>query len=258
MNLTDRDIDIINTKIGLKYLFADKKTSVEKALRNTKYELELKKLQARLIRMQEWIIANNKKVIFIFEGRDAAGKGGAIRRITAHINPRFYNIVALPKPTEVERSQWYFQRYSTKLPNPGQIVFFDRSWYNRAVVEPVNGFCTLKEYQNFMSHINEYERMIIESDTYLVKFYLSISKEEQQRRFNDIMKSPLKKWKMTPVDMRAQELWDEYTKYKEAMFEHTNTDIAPWTIIHADKKPAARIEIIKHILNVIPFEPVVR
>lgn len=253
-NLSEEDLKILNTPIGLKYLFADKKTDIAKTLRMTKYEYELKDLQAQLIELQDWIIKNGKKVVIIFEGRDAAGKGGAIRRFTAHINPRHFRILALPKPTLEEEGQWYFQRYVNQLPKPGEIVFFDRSWYNRAVVEPVNGFCTRQQYEIFMGQINDFERMILESNTYLIKFYFSITKEEQERRFKDIKSSPLKKWKMTRVDERAQELWDEYTKYKVKMFEHTNTKNSPWIIIEADRKTKARMEAIQHVLNNVPYQ----
>ncbi|GAB4243259.1 MAG: polyphosphate kinase 2 [Saprospiraceae bacterium] len=256
LNLTPEDIEVLNTKIGLKYLFAEKKINYEKILRQTRYELKLRELQAELIKLQNWVINEDKKVVILFEGRDAAGKGGAIRRITAHINPRYYRKVALPKPRDEEKGQWYFQRYVNQLPKPGEIVLFDRSWYNRAVVEPVNGFCTQTEYQQFMGQVNEFERMIVESGTYLIKFYFSISKEEQARRFADIKSSPLKKWKMTPVDENAQTLWDEYTKYKNWMFEKTNTDLCPWVIIKADKKTEARIAATEHVLKTIPYEDV--
>ena len=220
----------------------------------TKYELRLRQLQTELVKLQHWTIKEGKKIVVLFEGRDAAGKGGAIRRITAHINPRYYKIVALPKPTIEEQGQWYFQRYVNRLPMPGEMVFFDRSWYNRAVVEPVNGFCTEVEYQRFMGQVNEFERMILESDIYLIKFYFSISKEEQARRFKEIKSSPLKKWKITPVDERAQELWDDYTKYKEKMFEKTNLKQSPWVVIDANRKTDARIKATEHILKVIPYE----
>lgn len=254
LELSDEDLAMLNSKIGMKYLFADKKTNIPKALRLADYEITLRDLQARLIKLQDWTIKNGKKIIVIFEGRDAAGKGGAIRRIAAHINPRHYKVVALPKPSVEEIGQWYFQRYVNCLPKAGEIIFFDRSWYNRAIVEPVNGFCTEKDYQVFMGQVNEFERMILESDTFLIKLYFSISKEEQATRFESIKASPLKQWKITPVDERAQELWDEYTVYKQRMFEHTNTENAPWKIIEADKKTEARVEALEYILDQIPFE----
>lgn len=255
-DLTEEDIALLNTKVGLRNLFGHKKVDVRRALRYTKYEVELKRLQAELVDAQNWIIENNQKVIVLFEGRDAAGKGGAIRRITAHINPRYFRKIALPKPTEVEQLQWYFQRYINHFPQPGEIIFFDRSWYNRAVVEPVNGFCTPEQYQTFMGQVNEFERMIVESNVHFIKIYLSISKDEQERRFNDIKRNPLKRWKMTPVDERAQELWDEYTKYKEKMFEHTNTKLAPWKVIDANRKTNARLESLRYMLDQIPYKKV--
>ncbi len=254
LDLSEEDLSILNSPIGLKYLFADKKPDIAKALRMTKYEIELKELQAELVKLQNWTIQNGKKIVILFEGRDAAGKGGAIRRFTAHINPRHFKIIALPKPTQEEQGQWYFQRYVNQLPKPGEIIFFDRSWYNRAVVEPVMSFCTQQQYDTFMGQVNDFERMILESDTYLIKFYFSITKEEQECRFRDIKSSPLKKWKMTRVDERAQELWDEYTKYKVKMFEHTNTDNSPWVIIEADKKTKARIQAIQYVLDNIPYQ----
>lgn len=181
-------------------------------------------------------------------------EGGAIRRITERINPRHMRIVALPKPNEDQKTQWYFQRYVEQFPKAGEILFFDRSWYNRAVVEPVNGFCTQEEYQIFMNQVNDFERMILESGIRLVKIYMSITKKEQAKRFNDIKNDPLKQWKMTPVDEKAQELWDDYTEYKRAMFSKTNTAISPWKVIRANRKTAARINVINHILKSIPYD----
>jgi polyphosphate kinase 2 len=207
-----------------------------------------------MIRLQTWAIHNGERIVVLFEGRDAAGKGGAIRRITERINPRHMRIVALPKPTEDEQSQWYFQRYVQQLPKSGEIVFFDRSWYNRAVVEPVNGFCTPKEYDIFMSQVNDFERMILDSGIYLVKIYMSISKREQAKRFEEIKNDPLKQWKMSPVDEKAQELWEQYTTYKNAMFAKTNTEKSPWKVIKANRKTEARMNAIDHILKIIPYD----
>lgn len=253
MDLTDKDIELLNSKDGLYALLKRKKVNVKKALKEARYAHELNKHQEKLIKLQNWVIENDKKVVIIFEGRDAAGKGGAIRRLTERINPRHFRSVALNIPSDDERKQWFFQRYINQLPNPGEIVLFDRSWYNRAVVEPVNGFCTGEEYEIFMSQVNDFEKMLIQSNTHLVKFYFSITKQEQARRFRDIKKSPLKRWKMTAVDERAQELWDQYTHYKEKMFEVTDTEHAPWKIIDANNKRFARLEAIKHILKVIPY-----
>lgn len=254
IELTEEDIDLLNSKVGLHALLKNERVSIKKALEEVKYESQLKKLQEELIKLQNWVIQNDKKIVIVCEGRDAAGKGGAIRRFTEHINPRHFKIVALNIPTEDERKQWFFQRYINQLPKPGQIVFFDRSWYNRAVVEPVNGFCTDKEYEIFMSQVNNFEKMLIQSDTYLVKLYFSITKKEQAKRFADIKASPLKRWKMTKVDEQAQALWDNYTAYKEKMFEQTSSEHASWVIINANKKSHARLKAIKHVLKVIPYE----
>lgn len=254
IKLTPEDVELLNSKMGLKALFENKELDLEKALRTARYETNLRQKQAELVKLQQWVIENKKKVVILFEGRDAAGKGGAIRRIVAHINPRHYRIIALPKPTSEEAGQWYFQRYIERLPKPGEIVFFDRSWYNRAVVEPVNGFCSIEQYQIFMGQVNDFERMIMEDDTYLIKFYFSISKSEQERRFKDILSTPLKRWKMTEVDRKAQLLWDEYTAYKEQMFKHTNTDLAPWVVIKANQKSKARLEAVQHLLDQIPYK----
>jgi polyphosphate kinase 2 len=253
MNLTEEEITLLNSKIGLHTLLKNKKVSIPKVLEEVKYIHNLKKKQEELIKLQNWVIRENKKVVILFEGRDAAGKGGAIRRITEYINPRHFKIVALNIPTSDERSQWFFQRYINELPKPGEIVFFDRSWYNRAVVEPVNNFCTDKEYKTFMSQVNSFEEMLIQSDTYLIKFYFSISKKEQAKRFRDIKNSSLKRWKMSSVDRKAQVLWNEYTSYKEKMFEVTNTEHAPWVIIDANNKPDARLKAIEHVLTSIPY-----
>lgn len=251
--LSDQELEMLNSKIGLKYLLAEPQVNLPKALRMTKYEMRLRELQAQLIDIQNWVIREKKKVVVIFEGRDAAGKGGAIRRITAHINPRHFRIVALPKPSTEEIGQWYFQRYVNKLPKTGEMVFFDRSWYNRAIVEPVNGFCTQEEYHRFMGQVNDFERMIQESNMHLIKLYFSISKEEQASRFKEIRTSKLKRWKITPVDLKAQELWDEYTNYKEKMFEKTDTENAPWKVFQADRKTDARIAALEYIIERLPY-----
>ncbi|NJB82444.1 polyphosphate kinase 2 [Wenyingzhuangia aestuarii] len=253
-NLTERDIKNLNSKKGLQALLSDEEVNVQKALRSVNYIKNLKRLQNELIKMHEEVIEKNQRVIVVFEGRDAAGKGGAIRRITERINPRHFRIVALPKPTDEERTQWYFQRYINKFPKAGEIVFFDRSWYNRAVVEPVNGFCTQEEYVRFMNNVNDFERMITSSGIKLVKIYMSITKDEQAKRFEEIKTNPLKQWKITPVDEKAQELWNEYTKYKTVMFTNTNTDYAPWKIIKANKKTFARVNAIKYLLSRISYD----
>jgi len=252
--LSQSDANILNTNKGLKALLSREPYNLEKAVRYAEYEKKLKKLQVELIRLQSWAIDENERIIVIFEGRDAAGKGGAIRRVTERMNPRHLRIVALPKPSEDEKSQWYFQRYVMQFPKAGEIVFFDRSWYNRAVVEPVNDFCTQAEYETFMTQVNDFERMITESGIRLVKIYMSISKREQSKRFHDIKSNPLKHWKMTDVDEKAQGLWDVYTTYKNKMFENTKEGGIPWRIIRANKKTYARVASIKHILKSIPYD----
>lgn len=252
--LSEKNIAKLNSKKGLISLLSSDTINPQKSVRYIEYVKKLKELQVELIKLQTHIINNNQRMIVIFEGRDAAGKGGAIRRLTERINPRFFRIVALPKPSEEEQSQWYFQRYIKVFPKAGEILFFDRSWYNRAVVEPVNGFCTKKEYNIFMNQVNDFERMITESGIRLIKFYFSISKGEQAQRFEDIKTSPIKKWKYSAVDKKALELWDDYTAYKKKMFDKTNTKKAPWIVIRANRKSRARIEAIQKILEIIPYD----
>lgn len=253
-NFKERELKLLNSNLALKIMLQEEKIEPRKVLRFVKYEREIEQLQVELIKMQHWVVANNKRMCILFEGRDAAGKGGAIRRINHHLNPRNYRVVALDKPTEVERGQWYFQRYVNKFPNPGEIVFFDRSWYNRAVVEPVNGFCTKDEYNRFMNDIVPFENMFTSDGLILIKFYFSISKGEQKRRFDEIHNNPLKRWKLSPVDDRAQELWDEYTEYKEEMFKVSHTEKNPWIVIQANRKTEARIAAIKHLLEIVPYK----
>jgi polyphosphate kinase 2 len=251
--LSTKNLKKLNSKRGLQLFLREEDMTVAKALRILSHETKLERLQEELIKLQQWVESEGEKIVVIFEGRDAAGKGGAIRRITQHLNPRELNVVALSKPTDEEKNQWYFQRYIKNLPRNGQITFFDRSWYNRAVVEPVNGFCTQNEYKVFMNQVNQFEQMITESGIRVVKFYFSISKDEQSRRFEDIKSSPVKKWKFSKVDESALKLWDDYTSYKAKMFEKTNTEIAPWIIIRANKKSKARVEVIEKLLELIPY-----
>jgi len=242
----------LRTKTGLKDLIRKKK--LRKALRDVEYEEELIRLQIELIKLQNWVYENKKRVMIIYEGRDAAGKGGAIKRFTEHLNPRKYRVVALPKPTEVETGQFYFQRYFKHLPDPGEIVFFDRSWYNRAIVEPVFGFCTPEQYEKFMMEVPEIEHALIDDGVIMIKFWFSISKETQKKRFDERMKNPLKQWKLSPVDKKAQELWDEITHYKEEMFSRTHTSYSPWIIVNSNDKKTARLESIRYVLSQIPYE----
>ncbi len=252
--LNEQDLEKLNSTKGLHAMLQNKEISLKKTIRYVDYTKQLKALQVELIRQQACIIEKGQRVIVIFEGRDAAGKGGAIRRITERINPRHFRIVALPKPTQEEQSQWYFQRYIRQFPKAGEIVFFDRSWYNRAVVEPVNNFCTDEEYRVFMNQVNDFERMITESGIILVKIYMSISKKEQNIRFEEIRNNPLKHWKMSKVDERAQELWDTYTLYKKKMFANTKDGGIPFKVIKANRKTDARINVVKHMLKSIPYD----
>jgi len=218
------------------------------------YESELKQLQIELLKMQNHIKETGQKVLMIFEGRDAAGKGGTIKRITEHLNPRGARVVALDKPSDTEKTQWYFQRYAHHLPSAGEIVLFDRSWYNRGGVEPVMGFCTQEEHKEFLHEVPEFERMLINSNIKIFKFYFSVSKEEQERRFNKRRNDPLKQYKLSPVDELSQGLWDKYTIAKYSMLLASHTDFSPWIIIRSDDKKKARINCIKYILHNMEYE----
>ncbi|WP_179944241.1 polyphosphate kinase 2 [Sulfurovum lithotrophicum] len=218
------------------------------------YEKELKTLQMELLKLQNHVKKKGLKVLIIFEGRDAAGKGGTIKRIMEHLNPRGARVVALGIPSDVEKTQWYFQRYTTHLPSGGEITLFDRSWYNRAGVEPVMGFCTEEEHARFLHEVPFYEEMQVGSGTHLIKFYLTISKEEQAKRFHERQVNPLKNYKISPIDIKAQELWDKYTIAKYAMLLASHTEAAPWTIVNSDIKKNARINVIKHILSSFEYE----
>lgn len=252
--LTIADFENVSTNEELLKVIKEKKISIEKVQIKLEYEKELKKLQVELVKLQQWIAKNNKRVAVIFEGRDAAGKGGSIRRFMEHLNPRSMRLVALNKPTEVEKGQWYFQRYIKELPNPGEIVFFDRSWYNRAVVEPVMGFCTKEQYKTFLVQVPEFEHMLYEDGVTIIKFWLSISKDEQLRRFDARNDNPLKRWKFSPVDKKGQELWDKYTFYKDEMFSKTHTTYSPWIVVKTNDKKKARVECIRHVLSQFSYE----
>lgn len=217
------------------------------------YEQELKKLQGELVNFQNWVQQSGKKIAIIFEGRDASGKGGTIKRFSEHLNPRAMRLVALNKPTDVERGQWYFRRYIKELPNSGEIVFFDRSWYNRAVVEPVMGFCSPQQYESFMVQVPEFEHMLYEAGTTIIKFWFSVSKEQQLYRFNRRLRNPLKMWKYSPVDEKGQELWDTFTYYKDQMFSRTHNAFAPWVIVKSDNKLQARLEAIRYVLSLFNY-----
>lgn len=263
------DMEVIDTKKSVKYDYKDKTRKREKLEEKEEdgnkkvqiwvrketldYERELTKLQIELLKLQNHVKEKGLKVLMIFEGRDAAGKGGTIKRITEHLNPRGARVVALEKPSDIERTQWYFQRYTQYLPSAGEIVLFDRSWYNRAGVEPVMGFCTTEEHHEFLREVPEFEKMLVKSDIILLKYYFSVSKKEQLRRFKKREIDPLKQYKLSPVDKESQNLWDKYTIAKFSMLMASNTDIAPWAVIKSDNKKKARLNCIKHILSNVNY-----
>ncbi|MEM1157688.1 MAG: polyphosphate kinase 2 [Verrucomicrobiota bacterium] len=225
----------------------------QRTMKGSEYDKVIQLLQIELVKMQSWVIHSGEKIVAVFEGRDAAGKGGTIKRFTENLNPRGAHIVALAKPSETERGQWYFQRYVSQMPTTGEIAFFDRSWYNRAGVEHVMGFCTPHEYLEFMRQTPEFERMLVRSGIRLFKFWFSVSREEQLRRFMWRAKDPLKQWKLSPMDVESLGRWDQYTKAKESMLFHTDTADCPWTVIRSDDKKRARLNAIKYLLNQIPY-----
>ena len=218
------------------------------------YDKELSRLQVELVKLQEWIRQEKLRVVVLFEGRDAAGKGGAIKRITESLNPRVCNVMALTTPTEREQTQWYFQRYVAHLPAAGEMVLFDRSWYNRAGVEHVMGFCTEPQYLEFMQSCPEFERMLQRSGIRLIKYWFSVSDEEQERRFQDRMKNPTKRWKLSPMDLESRTHWAEYSRAKDEMFAVTDTKMSPWFVVNAEDKKCARLNVIRHLLSQIPYQ----
>jgi polyphosphate kinase 2 len=226
-------------------------------LKRREYEAELAKLHLELVKLQDWIKVHGLKVVVLFEGRDAAGKGGTIKRITEPLNPRVCRVVALGTPTEREKTQWYFQRYAPHLPAAGEMVLFDRSWYNRAGVEHVMGFCTDDEYWEFLHTVPEFERMLIRSGIHLVKYWFSVSDEEQERRFQSRINDRTKRWKISPMDLESRGRWFDYSKAKDAMFHHTDTRECPWWVVDGEVKRRARLNCIAHLLSVIPYEDVV-
>lgn len=223
-------------------------------MKKKEFAKELKDLEFELAKLQETVARTGMKVAIIFEGRDAAGKGGAIKTIMRRMNARIWRIAALPKPSDLERTQWYFERYVRHLPAGGEIVLFDRSWYNRAVVEPVMGFCDEKEHEVFMREVPLFEKMLIDSGMVLIKFWLHVSEEEQEKRFQDRACDPRKRWKLSPIDLKGRELWIESTKYRDKMFDKTSTDDAPWLVVDGNDKEKARLNIIRAILDRVPYE----
>ena len=261
-----KDMDEIDTQDDIKHNYKDKsrkrgelkhkgkKVQIWVKKETLEYERELTSLQIELLKLQNHVKEKGLKVLMIFEGRDAAGKGGTIKRITEHLNPRGARVVALEKPSDIEKTQWYFQRYTKHLPSAGEIVLFDRSWYNRGGVEPVMGFCSTEEHHEFLREVPEFEKMLVKSGIVLMKFYFSVSKKEQARRFKKREVDPLKQYKLSPVDKESQNLWDKYTVAKFSMLMSSNTEIAPWTIIRSDDKKKARLNCIKHILKNISYK----
>ncbi|MGI9413341.1 MAG: polyphosphate kinase 2 [Hyphomicrobiales bacterium] len=232
----------------------DKPKNNKKKLKNKIYEARLAELQIELVKLQEWIKEKDLKVVVIFEGRDAAGKGGVIKRITQSLNPRICRVVALGTPTEREKHQWYFQRYVPHLPSAGEMLLFDRSWYNRAGVERVMGFCTNEEYKEFLRSCPEFERMLVRSGILLIKYWFSVSDEEQERRFQRRIHDKTKRWKLSPMDLQSRRRWVEYSKAKDEMFAHTDIKQAPWYVVEADVKKRARLNCIGHLLSMIAYE----
>ena len=224
-----------------------------KKIGKKEYRREMARLQVELVKLQEWIKEEGLKVVAVFEGRDAAGKGGAIKTIALHLNPRYARVVALAKPTERERTEWYFQRYVAHLPSAGEMVLFDRSWYNRAGVERVMGFCTEEEYQEFLRSSPEFERMLVRSGIKVIKYWFSVSDAEQERRFQSRLDDPTKRWKLSPMDLESRARWEEYSMAKDTMFAHTDIAEAPWYVVEADSKKRARLNVIHHLLSMFPY-----
>jgi polyphosphate kinase 2 len=241
-----KDYDEISKENDNKVQVWVKKSAIE-------YEKKLKKLQIELLKLQKYVKESGLRILIIFEGRDAAGKGGTIKTMTEHINPRGARVVALEKPSDKERTQWYFQRYVEHLPSAGEIVFFDRSWYNRAGVEPVMGFCTEEEYQEFLIEVPKFEALLVRSGIKIFKFYFSVTKEEQKKRFEERKKDPLKHFKLSPIDEKAQEYWDRYTFAEHSMFLASHTRECPWAIVYSDNKKEARLNTIRHVLSQIKY-----
>ncbi len=249
------ELEALTEKVNLLKKHNNKlKKGNSKAVRKYKLEQSLKPYQAELIKMQKYLEETGKRMIILFEGRDASGKGGTIRRVTRYMNEKHYRLVALGKPTEEQKSQWFFQKYINHLPAGGEVVLFDRSWYNRSMVEPVFGFCTELEYKNFMKGVTGFEKDLVRQGTILVKLYFSVTREEQARRFNRRKTDPLRQWKLSEVDVQAQERWDDFTNVKYDMLRKTHTASAPWTIIRSNDKHLARLNAMKTILNSVPYE----
>ena len=245
--------DLRHDKDAIRKIFETGEYPYRKKIARARYEKHKAELQIELLKVQDWVKATNQKIVILFEGRDAAGKGGTIKRFTEHLNPRGARVVALEKPTEKERSQWFFQRYIEHFPSGGEIVLYDRSWYNRAGVERVMGFCSANDYLEFMREAPEIERMMVRNGIRLFKYWFSVTRDEQLRRFKARESEPLKKWKLSPIDRQSLDKWDDYTEAKEAMFFYTDTADAPWTIVKSDDKKRARLNCMKHFLSALPY-----
>jgi polyphosphate kinase 2 len=253
-SFSEEDFLQIKTRKDLVKIAKSRGVDISDAMTNYRYLEELAQLQSEMVNLQQWVARHQHRVAVIFEGRDASGKGGAIKRFKEHLNPRSSRVVALAKPTPVEQGQWYFRRYIKQLPNPGELVFFDRSWYNRAVVEPVMGFCAKEQYQKIMAQVSEFEHLLYEDNVKLIKFWFSISKEEQKKRFDSRLNNPLKQWKFSPVDLKGQELWDDYTHYKEQIFSKTHTNFSPWMMVKTNQKREARLESMRYVLSQFDYD----
>jgi len=251
--LGPEEIEGITSRKALRTHLKSADVNLSKINYVNRYERELELLQIELVKLQHWVHKQKKRVVIIFEGRDAAGKGGTIRRFTEHLNPRSMRVVALAKPSEIERGQWYFMRYIKELPGPGEIVFFDRSWYNRGVVEPVMGFCSQYDYKKFLMQVPEFEHMLYEDGIVVIKFWFSISNKEQLKRFESRKTNPLKQWKLSPVDEKSRSKWDLYTKYIDRMLAKTHTAYCPWNVVNGNNKNAMRLESMRHVLNLFEY-----
>jgi polyphosphate kinase 2 len=246
--------DLLEDYGALRHRLAQAKSDSRSAVRRRREEKSLKPFQAELLRMQKYLEETQTRMIILFEGRDAAGKGGTIRRVTRYMNEKHYRVVALGKPTEEQRTQWFFQKYVQQFPSGGEVVLFDRSWYNRAMVEPVFGFCTPEEYQNFMHGVVGFEKDLVRQGTILIKLYFSVTKDEQARRFERRKSDPLRQWKLSEIDVQAQDRWDDFTHQKYEMLKRSHTTHAPWTVIRSNNKYRARINAMKVVLNAVPYE----
>lgn len=254
MMFTNEELETIGSAEALKKLLSSKKINFKKVLKEIEYEQELEALQIELVKMHQWVKNTGKRVAIIFEGRDAAGKGGTILRFTQHLSPRAMRVVALPKPSETEKGQWYFQRYIKELPAKGEIVFFDRSWYNRAVVEPAMDFCNEEQYDKFMQQVPEFENMLYQDGIIVIKLWFIIDKKEQKERIEDRRKNPLKQWKVSPIDEVAQKKWDIFSNYIRLMLSKTHTLYTPWVLVNANNKQKARLESIRYVLSKLEYE----